>query len=304
MAYLPLNLSRNHAWSYICPNCKKEVKKNSHQCPYCGEKYRKPLRIPSLCLRNEKTLKRYVHEKIFPRISAKQRDYLAQYFTTLFEDGFESGDFSAWSGTSTSGGSIEVTTANPKSGNYNARANITGTGTRQVYCYKSGFDENIIHIRLYVQFHDALPETTSDSITILYARNKANTAGLFQVGIGYSNSRWLGNYRKAGVWTAWNNASYTASLDTWYCIETAYYVHATEGYFKVWLDGNLIYEDTNIDTSQNGNAGEVRVGVYGSSLSGDPSHTVDIDCVVVADTYIGEEKEKVTSQKHVTLKLG
>ena len=276
-------------WSYICPRCKREVPRNSHECPYCGERYGKPLRVPPLCLRNKEALEKYVHEKIFPRISAKQRDYLAQYFTTLFEDGFESGDFSAWSGTSTAGGSIEVTTANPKSGSYNARANITGTGTRKAYCYKSGFDESIIHVRLYVQFHDALPETTSDSITILYVRNKANTAGLFQVGIGYSNSRWLGNYRKAGVWTAWNNASYTASLDTWYCIEAAYYVHATEGYFKVWLDENLIYEDTNIDTSQNGNAGEVRVGVYGSSLSGDPSHTVDIDCVVVADTYIGEE---------------
>ena len=68
-------------------------------------------------------------------------------------------------------------------------------------------------------------------------------------------------------------------------------MHATEGYFKVWLDETLIFEDTNIDASQKGNAGEIRVGVYSSYSTNSLSHKVDIDCVVVADTYIGPEEE-------------
>jgi len=206
----------------------------------------------------------------------------------IFEDGFESGDFSNWSGTTASSGTISVTNANPKQGTYNARSELSGSGERKAYCYKSGFNEGIIHVRLYVMFKDAIPSaSTSDGISIMYVRNVDNTAGLFQVSVGYTNSRWQGNYRKAGTWTTWNNASHTASLDTWYCVEAAYYVHATEGYFKVWVNETLIFEDTNIDTSQNGNAGEVRVGVHSSYSTNSLSHKVDIDCVVVDSSYIG-----------------
>jgi len=277
-------------WEYRCPVCGTYVELPIVTCPKCGLPFNEQRwRVPPRFLKSYKAMSEYAHKVLAPKLNEKQRQLLFKYFTTLFEDGFESGDFSAWSGTSTtSGQTIEVTTANPKQGSYNARSNLSGSGTRRAYCYKSGFNESIIHVRLYVMFKDAIPNASySDGIIVMYVRNVENTAGLFQVAVGNTDSRWQGNYRKAGAWTEWYNASYTASLDVWYCVEAAFYIHATEGYHKVWVDETLIFEDTNIDTSQNGNAGEVRVGAYGSYSTNELSHKVDIDCVVVADTYIG-----------------
>ncbi len=99
-------------FDYICPCCKKEVEKNSRECPYCGEQYGSPVRVPPRLLKDPKALEDHVHKHVFPRISKAQRDYLAQYFTTIFAHGFEGGDFGedpetgySWTGT---GGSATI----------------------------------------------------------------------------------------------------------------------------------------------------------------------------------------------------
>ncbi|HEX68708.1 MAG TPA: hypothetical protein ENG10_00220, partial [Candidatus Bathyarchaeota archaeon] len=123
-------------WSYICPRCRREVKCNSHKCPYCGEKYGKPLKVPPRFLKNQKALEEYVHKYIFPRISAKQREYLAQFFTTLFEDGFESGDFSAWTDTYTEGSPTVSVVSNPvHQGSYAEKA-TTNSGSGRAMARK------------------------------------------------------------------------------------------------------------------------------------------------------------------------
>src|SRR3990172_7268216 len=92
-------------WDYLCPACKKEVPKNSHECPHCGEKYPFAVRVPPHILKNSdtregmKALEKYVHKEVFPRISAFERNYLTQFFTEYFNNGFEEGDFSAWTST-------------------------------------------------------------------------------------------------------------------------------------------------------------------------------------------------------------
>jgi len=219
-------------------------------------------------------------------------DVSPAFATTIFSDGFESGDFSNWSGTTTSGGTITVESTDPYQGTYHAEANMnSGTSLRQAYCYKTGLNEGIFYMRQYVKFLDHLTSGTSDEIIVMYARG---TAGVFQVGIKEANGRWAGNYRVGSTWTAWysNPATY-AELDTWYCVEAGWYKHGSEGWFKVWVDGNLIFEDTNIDTDNYGNITEVRNGVYRSYFpSTGYAHRVRIDCVVVADTYIGPISEE------------
>lgn len=253
-----------------------------------------PLRVPPKVLKDPKTLENYVHKHIFPEISLEHRKYLARFFTELFNSGFETEDNTftvEWSGKGETGGAITVSGVNPKQGTYHARANVTGTGIRQAYCYKSGFDESMIYLRQYVYFMDELPDTSSDELIAAIIRNVADNAGLCQMGARGTTAYWGGNYRKAGAWTGWTNLSYTASLNTWYCMEMSFYVYATEGWFKAWLNDELIFSDVDIDTSQNGNAGEIRCGIYRSYMAGDPSHNVDLDCVVVADAYIGPEEE-------------
>jgi DNA-directed RNA polymerase subunit RPC12/RpoP len=73
-------------FDYICPKCKREVKEKSHKCPYCGENYGVPLRVPPKVLKDPKALEEYVHKHILPKISASQRAYLTQFFTIIFSD--------------------------------------------------------------------------------------------------------------------------------------------------------------------------------------------------------------------------
>ncbi|MFN3329236.1 MAG: hypothetical protein ACK40U_10400, partial [Fervidobacterium pennivorans] len=47
------------------------------------------------------------------------------FATEIFSDGFESGDFSAWTGTAQSSGTVTVVTENPHHGTYSAKAVVT-----------------------------------------------------------------------------------------------------------------------------------------------------------------------------------
>jgi len=210
--------------------------------------------------------------------------------TELFSDGFESGDLSAYDGKTETGGTIEADTNNPAFGVYNANVSITGTGTRRAYVYKSGFDTDTMYVREYVYFRDELADTSDDTIQVMYMHNNADTSPLCQMGIRETED-WGGSYRVGTTWQSWFNTTTPLALNTWYYIEMGYHVHASEGWFRAYVNGTLIFEVTGIDTDDYGNIGEIRCGVYQSTLSGDPSHSVDIDAIVVADSYIGEAQE-------------
>lgn len=108
--YLPL-------WTHICPKCRKEVKANSHECPYCGEKYPLTLKVPFAGLHDAKKLEAYVHKHIFPRVSAFERHYLTRFFTTFLTSGWENSggtdltDGGTWTGSSSTGAANTIVTS-------------------------------------------------------------------------------------------------------------------------------------------------------------------------------------------------
>ena len=272
-------------WSYICPRCRREVPQNSHECPYCGEKYGKPLKVPPLCLRNKEALEKYVHEKIFPRISAKQRDYLAQYFTTLFEDGFESGDFSAWDGTyNTSGANLSVVSDNPHHGSYHARLTTTGENTYEnAYVYKNLNEEPVVYCRAYFYFHDLSQDRGPTCISLrgnnyflAYCRLKSSGA-----------SDWTLFYRNNGAEESVSTTQGFPSEDTWVCVELYIKVGDGDGEAKLYVDGTEILSVTGLANDDKGNVDRVEVG--GREIGYNPTITIDFDCIVIADTYVGEE---------------
>ena len=264
-------------YDYICPKCKKEVKKNSHKCVHCGERYGVPLRVPPYVLKellkgNVKPAEAYVHKHIFPRVSAFERAYLTKYFTILFENGFEEGDFSAW--TSTTGTPTIVETIvhhGTKSAQFNATAE---------YASKNGFNAATFHLRFYI-YMDTASTAVNPQIVDIYAgtnlmlRLERSTGTYARI-----------TYRSGTTLTALNSATVTYPLDEWMCIEAKVVIHASAGEYRVYKNGVEIADLTltSMDTDNYGNITNFNIGVIYAA-----STIFYIDCVVVADAYIGPE---------------
>jgi len=275
-------------WSYICPKCKREVPKNSHKCPFCGERYGKPLKIPPLCLKSKEALERYVHEKVFPRISAKQRKYLAQFFTELFNDGFESGDFSNWTETyTTSGETAEVITTDPHHGSYHAHFAWDGSSQgEQAYIYKNlDTHYKTLYVRIYAKFKNQLPNANDRYIKLIVLYDMEDWTD--RVWVTVYNDNGTVKWRLGGTGASETLGTSTVSLDTWYCVELGVHFASSDGWYKLWIDGDLEIEITGLSNDES--ARRVYVGCRDSGWAGGWSGAVYVDCVVVADTYIGPE---------------
>lgn len=272
-------------WSYICPRCKRKVKRNSNRCPHCGEIYEKPLKIPPMFLKNKEMLEKYVHKHIFPRISAKQREYLAQFFTELFSDGFESGDFSAWDGTKTSGNStINVSSVESHHGSYSVKINFDAFAD-DCCAYKSlGQTYNVIHARIYLKITSFNGYLSSRYLGVLEIWEGA----IPFAGVALTGNRALKLFYRDGA-TLYSKTSTTIlDLNNWYCIELE--VDKNEGIYRVYLDGSEV-TDLTASATPSYAANKVSIGkdAWGLGTADETEATIYIDCVVVADTYVGTE---------------
>jgi len=196
--------------------------------------------------------------------------------TVIFEDGFESGDFSAWTGTS---GTPSVQSTVKHHGTYAA-----GFDAYPEYCYYNYTDQTTAHERIYFQI-TALPPLSGNLVTVLRIDNITggwlvcvevyNSAGIVYIAV----YRWLNGAGGRVV------SSATVSVNIWYCLEVKAVIDTAGGY-EVWLDGTSIISLSG-DTTGRGNANQIRTGrVY---QSGTWTFFVYVDCVVVADVYIGLE---------------
>ena len=107
-------LSLFPTWEHRCPRCSTYVEVNSSFCPKCKTAFNeKKLRVPPRFLKSYEAMSEYAHKVLAPKLTAKERELLFKYFTEMFSDGFESGDFSEWTGTS---GSSAVSSVQSHSG--------------------------------------------------------------------------------------------------------------------------------------------------------------------------------------------
>ena len=73
--------------------------------------------------------------------------------------------------------------------------------------------------------------------------------------------------------------------DTWYYLEVKFVKDATNGEYRIWLNGTEVITQTGLDTSGNSDADQVRLGqTLGVTI------TNWVDSVVVSNSYIGPEK--------------
>ena len=254
-------------WDYVCPKCESHLEEGQHVCHVCAELVKVPIRVPPRVLKDRKALDEYVHRNIMPWLSPSEYAYLAQYFTEIFSDGFESGNFSAWTGTL---GTPTVQGTYVHHGSYAMQ--ITAP---DYHAYKTITAATSLYTRLY--FRLATVPTGTDQIYVLWFG--AGTTWVVGVKI-LAATLTLRHYYDA---SHAHDYSKTWATGTWYCLEL-YWLDAASGHMSVWLDGSLV-----IDLSEATSTAPSITTVTAGDRYGVGTYTTQIDCVVVADAYIGPE---------------
>ena len=193
---------------------------------------------------------------------------------SIFADGFDSGNFASWSGTS---GSPTVVSSPVHHGNYAMLCDASGEGV-----YKTGISGySTVYTRFYVRIN-TLP-ARGQSVKIA----KAMTSGLIALWELYFQRTPEGESQirlKASVPSSSDlTFAYSYAVNTWYCLEVKY-TQSTAGEYRVWLNGTQILSRTGVNTSSRG-FGRLDVGSQWSNYA----VKTNIDCLGIGQNYIGPE---------------
>jgi hypothetical protein len=204
----------------------------------------------------------------------------------IFADGFDSGSFSQWTGSSvTSGETATAVNTQFHHGPYSAKFTTNGGGgTERAYVYKDIEAQSEVYVRGYFYIENGLPLQDNDDRFNLFA---------FMSGSSTIASLSVRRYSGADIWSITSNwgtwyASTGPITGQWCCIEFYAKIASTGGTFRMWVNGQLVIERTGLNTASLGNVNSVRAGlVYVYSVTQPVS--VYADCLVISNTYIGPE---------------
>jgi len=196
---------------------------------------------------------------------------------TIFSNGFEEGDFSAWTGISLT---PEITETNPHHGIYNAYFNL-----HNEYAYKS-INEPSVFVRCYVRF-ESLPSTNGHRMEILHLQPSTDTGLNIEIFNNGGTITWR-SYMYTGSWEAITSVTPAIEIDVDYCVEIRRTAN-TIGGGQFWINNEL--KGTCTGTIPNTNT----ITVFcGTRIDGTPSAEF-IDCVVISDEYIGPEAGNINA---------
>ena len=195
-----------------------------------------------------------------------------------FNNGFEEGDFSAWTSTA---GAPAVVASDANEGTYAMEVDTTSEMANQDI---GGFTDNV-YLRYYFKIN-SLPDANGETIRIGgWSRTGAYrlvTAFLTSDG---SDALWQMEYRtNSAHTTATSTMMKNPSVNTYICVEVYYDAHASAGVAKMWIDGTEL-SDISVSNVANTYTGDlIALGPY-TQLS--PAATIHYDSVIAADAYIG-----------------
>jgi hypothetical protein len=198
----------------------------------------------------------------------------------LFSDGFESNDFTGWTGTS---GSPSVQGTQKHTGNYAALLNAAGQA-----CYKTFTDASTAYIRFYVRF-SSLPSNDGDRNNICQVTT-SGVSGVMMAGVTRVSGTARFSMRTLADWTeTWYDGSTTSiAINTWYCVELYCKIASgTSGEMKLYINGTQELAQTGINTANKGNVG--RFDLQLSQVTGTWAPSQYMDCAVYDSAYIGPE---------------
>jgi hypothetical protein len=212
---------------------------------------------------------------------------------TLFNDDFESVDFSAWNGTfTTTGDNATIISTSPYEGLYSGRfqTDIVASGTRYAYAYRSLSPVvSEVYARGYFYIAGGLPLDDNDDRFGLIA---FEVGGQLQSTLRIRRSGGVDRFGIIGL-----NGSSSVNRDSdavypsegrWYCLEFYIKVHGTIGEYRAWINGVERIAITNLDTTSYGSGvSSIRFGLT-SAIN--VQHNVEVYCdsVVISTRYIGQ----------------
>jgi hypothetical protein len=203
----------------------------------------------------------------------------------LFSDGFESGSFRTWTGTSRSSGESTSVVSWPfHHGKFSARFGSDGVGkTDYAYCYKTIPASTELFARGYLYVSRSGIINNSDGFYLI------------SLNAGSNNLAYAGWRKVSGV-TKWCLAiksgsnsliAYSTvrpSLNRWYCVELHWKKGTTEGLCELWIDGTRVCVVSGLNTATYGNANQVCFGLPKVFCK---NTTVYFDCTVISKAYVG-----------------
>lgn len=199
----------------------------------------------------------------------------------IFESGFETGDYSEWTGTITSGSGVIGIITNPvHHGIYASESNCSGAGA-ETLAYKTISAEETLFAKGDFYFND----TTTDGPVLIWfqrARYTFIAYARFLNVTGNDNVVMIYNYAtSAGYWSS----KFTLATNTWYSLEFRCTVDNANGILQAWVDDDLKINVTGIDTDIGTDQDVTRVSVgMGWTFEADD---IAYDCFVFDDERIG-----------------
>ena len=194
-------------------------------------------------------------------------------------EGYESGDFTAWTGTTVATGTATVTSSNPHSGTYSGQfATSAGTaGTvRRAYSYVNLDNLNEVYAWAYVYLPNDLTIPNGQKLFPIQFNDAAGNA-LASYGIiaDATGMRWAVQY------ATWPNSLGTSvpSGEGWYILE-AYFTHAASGPTLILSVNDVEVASLIQDTSTSNAVAAARFGqVY---YTGANALTINVDDVAIS----------------------
>jgi len=223
----------------------------------------------------------------------------------IFSDGFESGDFSAWTGTSIpTGSTVETVTSPVHQGSY--AAHIVRPLDLDVHpnIYKDFSTVSTAYARFYVRF-GSLPSSNGaiyypayfgmseypTYVTEISAYNNDGTV-YWRIGMPDDDANWY-----------FSVSSSTVSVDTWYCVEIKKVGASSVGESRLYVDGVEVASVTGKNTGTKGQCNELSFWAD-SSGAGLPQIDTYFDSVIIDSSYIGPQYQVSFSQTGLTSDAG
>lgn len=209
----------------------------------------------------------------------------------IFEDDFESNDFSAWDGTTVSSGcSLAIQSSVVFEGSYSANSTVN-TSYADALCYVSFTTDNPLYVHLAVHF-TSFPAAYGELRFLRLLHPGAYSMYRLSIYVDASSNKKL-RFRYYIPSDTTIEYQYDFQVDTWYEFEVKSYVDDSAGEYRVYLDNTEVLNATGLNTTSAYSWTQIQVGI-GSSACDDT--TIYLDDVAVDDEYIGAGTYTLTLQ--------